>query len=90
MYNDGNIGNGYFKKDKEMQWKVNLQNMGCYICDKHRLAMVFIDADGPNKDLVEIKDEKAVLRVAQALNVKESDVAPIICGTLGSRGFSSH
>lgn len=43
-----------------MYWKLNQSNTACYICDKHRHTMIFIDMDGENDDLIEIKDNQDV------------------------------
>ena len=62
----------------------------CFLCQKHKYAMIYVDKCFPNEELEEIKDRNIIEQVKFNLNLNDSsdDYAPLICGSvLSGTGF---
>tara|TARA_B110000285_G_scaffold218667_1_gene268382 strand:+ start:82 stop:576 length:495 start_codon:yes stop_codon:yes gene_type:complete len=61
----------------------------CFLCQKHKYAMIYVDKCYNNDELEEIKDPEIIEIVKFNLNLNDKcdDYAPIICGTVMNSGF---
>lgn len=92
IFNNSNHQSTYFQQDSDMQWRVSYNGQfthECYLCQKYKYTCIFLDKDGPNSNLVEIRDENIIKKVKENLNIeKTTDFrTPIICGTVTENGF---
>ena len=78
--------------DEDEQWKFSYKHgptNDCFICQKYKYGLIFVDKRGENNDLIEIKDSKTILEVKKHLMIEEGcdDYVPIICGSVVNEGF---
>ena len=92
VFNNFRYVDAYWALDSGGQWQLSYKNCPtneCYICEKHKYVMVFLDKRGHNDELQEITDIKVINEVKANLNLEnEEDLGtPIICGSLLGGGF---
>lgn len=73
-------------------WQLSYSNHPtneCFICQKYKYGLIFIDKREANADLEEIRDPKIIQQVKDNLNLdaKCDDYTPIICGSVVDGGF---
>ena len=92
IYNNNRHKDLYWEIDQGDMWRVSHQKNPtneCFLCQKHKYAMIFIEKFGDNSDLQEIKDSEIIRSVQQHLNLNDQsdEYAPIICGSVVDGGF---
>lgn len=70
---------------------------GCPVCRKHKYTLIFYQQESSdiavsnNEGLTEIKEKELISQIKEELNLlpqDEQDIAPFICGTVVSGGFT--
>ena len=92
VYNSDTYKDLFWEVESGEMWKLSHQanpTNDCFICQKHKYAMIFVDKEGDNEDLEEIIDQKIIRDVSKNLNLHDmsDDYAPIICGSVVNGGF---
>lgn len=73
-------------------WQLSYSNHPtneCFVCQKYKYGLIFVDKRGTNDELEEIRDMKVIKNVEEMLNLDEKcdDYTPIICGSVVAGGF---
>jgi len=58
--------------DEDEQWKLSFKNTPineCFVCQKHRYGLIYIDKRDHNNDMVEILDPEVILEVKENLKL---------------------
>lgn len=92
IFNNCGYKDLYWEVDAGEKWQLSYKigpTHDCYVCQKHKYGVVFIDKRGNNEDLEEIKDPAIIEKVKQDLNLEDGadDYTPIICGSVVGGGF---
>jgi hypothetical protein len=82
----------YWETEQGEMWHLSRQSNHpneCFICQKHKYAMIYVDKYGNNEDLDEILDPEIIESVKYNLNTNDhcDDYVPIICGSVVNGGF---
>ena len=94
MYNNCRHKDAYWQVGAEERWQLSYRHKTsneCYVCQKHKLVMIFLDDAEANQDLVEIKDASIINQVRKNLNIEDHEdtqQTPIICGTIVKGEFT--
>lgn len=94
IFNNCGYKDLYWEVDAGEKWQLSYKigpTHDCYVCQKHKYGVVFIDKRGNNEDLEEIKDPAIIEKVKQDLNLEDGadDYTPIICGSVvGGGGYN--
>jgi len=92
IFNNCKYKDAYWEMEAGELWQLSYSNHPtneCFICQKYKYGLIFIDKREANADLEEIRDPKIIQQVKDNLNLdaKCDDYTPIICGSVVDGGF---
>jgi len=92
IFNNNDVKDLYWEVESGENWRLShlkTTTNECFICQRRKYVMVYVDKCYDNEELEEIKDPKIIENVGKNLNLNDqsNDYAPIICGSVIHGGF---
>ena len=93
IFNDCRFKDLYWEMEAGEKWQLSYKKSPtneCFVCQKYKYGLIFVDKRADNSDLEEIKDPEIIAKVAANLNLEadHDGYAPIICGSIVNGGFN--